>query len=98
MPDKKTPMDHQPSQEEKAEQLYTFTYQGTTYTFEKPFSVVQTPRWLRANRRRDELDLAFTILEEVAGEDVLEVVDDMSQAELEKFMKGIQKEYQAGFR
>ena len=81
-----TPNDHKSKN-------FTFDYNGKTYTFEKPFSVVSSPRWLRANRRRDELDLAFTILEDVAGDEFMtEVVDNMTEAEFMELSKTITKE------
>lgn len=77
---------------------YTFEHNGETYTFEKSLSVVRTPKFLRANRRRDEVDLAFTVLEEIGGEDVVEVVDSMTEDEFKTFSKALMKELSATFR
>lgn len=71
---------------------FTFEHDGRTYTFEHGFEKVRTPRWLRANRRRDELDLAFTILEEIAGEEALEAIDDMDEDEFKALMDRMNKE------
>lgn len=75
-----------------SDKRFTFEHNGETYTFEKGFEVVRSPRWLRANRRRDELDLAFTIIEEVAGDEALEAIDSMSEAEFMKLAKRLTKE------
>lgn len=77
---------------------YTFEFNGKTYTFEGSLDVVRTPKWLRANRRRDELDLTFTILEEIGGADVIEAIDEMSTEEFRDFGKGLMKELNAAFR
>lgn len=87
MSEVKQPQDHKKAGGE----LFEFEHDGKTYTFEKSFDVVQTPKWLRANRRRDQLDLVFTLLEEVAGEEVLEVIDKMTKDEFEKFSDDIGK-------
>lgn len=72
-------------------ELYTFEHNGKEYTFEKPFEAIATPKWLRANRRRDELDLAFTMIEEVAGDDALEAIDTMTQEEFKAFSVSMNK-------
>lgn len=77
---------------------YTFEHDGTTYTFERPFAVVRSPRWLRANRRRDELDLAFTIIEEIGGDDVLDVIDSMSEGDFMVFARDLNKAMSATFQ
>lgn len=87
----KQPQDHKTKH-------FTFEHDGETYEFEKDFSVVRSPRWLRANRRRDELDLAFTILEEIAGEDALEAIDDMDEAEFMRLAKRLNAEMGASFQ
>ena len=56
----KRPQDHQKADDEQ--DVYTFTHGGKSYT-SRPYLDVLTPRWLRANRRRDETDFAFTLLE-----------------------------------
>lgn len=78
--------------------FFSFDHNGETHTFEKPFSTVRSPRWLRANRRRDELDLAFTILEEIAGDAVLDVIDSMTEEEFKAFAKRLNKEMGASFQ
>lgn len=78
--------------------LFTFEHDGETYTFEKPFSEVRTPRWLRANRRRDELDLAFTVLETLAGDEALAAIDTMDEDEFASLNERLHKELTATFR
>lgn len=78
--------------------LFSFEKDGNTYTFERSFDVVRSPRWLRANRRRDELDLAFTILEELAGDDALEAIDEMDEDEFAALSKALNKELSKTFR
>jgi hypothetical protein len=64
---------------------FSFTHKGKTYTFEKPFDVVRNPGFQRAHRRRDPLDLTFTMIEELAGDDqeILDVIDSMTPTEFE---------------
>ena len=81
-----------------SDDLYTFEFGGDSYTFEKPFSVVRAPGFLRANRRRDELDLAFTILEEIAGDEVLAAVDLMTDEEFRSFSADLNKAMGASFQ
>ncbi|WP_036959133.1 hypothetical protein [Promicromonospora kroppenstedtii] len=82
----------------KTADLFSFDHNGETYTFEKSLSVVRSPKWLRANRRRDGLDLTFTILEEVAGADVVEVIDEMTSEEFQAFGKKLMRELSAAFQ
>jgi hypothetical protein len=77
---------------------YSFEHNGETYTFEQSLDVVRSPKWLRANRRRDELDLAFTVIEEIGGVDVVEVIDGMTTEEFKVFTKDLMKELNATFR
>lgn len=78
---------------------YSFEHNGETLTFEKSFSTVRSPKWLRANRRRDEVDLIFTILEELGGDDVIEAVDTMTTEEFNAaFGKRLMKELGAAFQ
>lgn len=82
---------------EKNKQNFTFEYDGKEYEFEKGFEEVRSPRWLRANRRRDELDLAFTILETIAGDDALDAIDKMDEDEFTELAKRLNKEMGASF-
>ena len=77
---------------------FSFEHKGETYTFEHSLAAVRRPGWLRKNRRRDEIDLAFTILEEVAGDEVLDVVDDMDEDEFAALMQQLDKALNASFQ
>lgn len=77
---------------------FTFEHNGETYSFEQGFEVVRSPRWLRANRRRDELDLAFTIIETIAGDDALDAIDDMTEEEFVDLAKRLNREMSATFQ
>lgn len=79
-------------------QNYSFDHNGETYTFERSLDVVRSPKWLRANRRRDELDLTFTVIEEIGGADVVEAVDSMTPDDFKAFAKAFMKELNATFR
>lgn len=83
----KQPTDHK--KKAGTEDNYTFTYNDKQYTFEKGFDVIGSPKFLRSNRRRDELDFAFTMLEEIAGDEVLAVIDEMSTEEFKEFSKAM---------
>ena len=54
----KKPADHKTADEDR----FSFSHGGKTHTA-RPYLEVLTPKWLRANRRRDEVDFAFTLLE-----------------------------------
>ena len=75
----------------EAEQVaaFSFEYEGDTYTL-KPTWEVLTPGWLRANRRRDEIDSFFTMIETLAPDDdgvTLGVIDNMDRDEFQTLMK-----------
>lgn len=84
----KHPTDHK---KKAGSENYTFEYDGKTYTFEKSLDLVDTPKWARANRRRDQVDLFFTLIEEVAGDECLEAIDKMTPKEFEKFSEDFGK-------
>lgn len=70
----KRPSDHKSSDEDR----YTFTHSGESFTA-RPYLEVLTPKWLRANRRRDEMDFAFTLLEALYEDNpkALDALDSM---------------------
>lgn len=72
-------------------QNFTFQQGDESFTFEKSLDDVITPAWLRANRRRDELDLVFTIIEDCAGEDALAAFDRLTKPEFEQLSKDLNK-------
>lgn len=77
---------------------FTFEHDGETYTFEKDFSEVRRPGWLRANRRRDELDLTFTVLETIAGDEALAAIDTMDEEQFSAFAQRLNKELTSSFQ
>lgn len=68
---------------------FTFEHNGETIEFEHDLAEVRSPRWLRANRRRDELDLIFTIVEDFGGPAVEAAVDDMNEDEFSRFSRAL---------
>lgn len=78
------PQDRKPKADEAAPGgFFSFSQGGKQHTFPKPFSVVQSPGYLRANRRRSDLDLTFTMIEDLADNDpvILKAIDNMSRDE-----------------
>jgi hypothetical protein len=87
------PQDHKPKATQATNGLFSFTHQGKQYTFPKPFSAVQNPKFLRQHRRRDELDLTFTIIEALADDDdeILDAIDSMAIGEFNKLSARLNK-------
>jgi hypothetical protein len=77
-------------------EFFTFEHKGERYTFEKSFDVVRRPKWLRENRRRTPLDMAFTMIEELAGDAALEAIDDMTDKQFEKLSERLNREMNEG--
>jgi hypothetical protein len=77
---------------------FTFTHKGKSYTFPNPVSAVTSPGFLRANRRRDELDLSFTIIEILADNDpdILAAIDSMPLAEFNRLSRRLSKTISEG--
>jgi hypothetical protein len=73
--------------------LFSFDHNGETYTLPKPVSTVRAPKFMRANRRRSDLDLTWTIIEALADddEDLLDVFDAMSEKEFGEISKRLGK-------
>lgn len=73
---------------------FEFEHDGTTYAL-KPTLDIVTPGFLRKNRRRDDMDAFFTMLEELVddyddftGESAtLDAVDGMSRSEFTQLQK-----------
>lgn len=75
-----------PAKPEKVS-AFSFEHDGETYTFKPTYEVV-TPGFLRANRRRDEVDAFFTMVEALVADDKqLEVIDGMERAAFRQLMK-----------
>jgi hypothetical protein len=73
------PQDHKRPKAETAAEPFEFTHDGVTYTL-PPASSIKAGM-LRRFRKLDDLDVAFSILEEIADEDALAALDDMGIAE-----------------
>lgn len=82
MTEPKKPQDHKPKKKtlDDVPAAFEFTHEGETYAF-KPTADHLTPGFLRKNRRRDEFDATYTIIETLAPDDVLDVIDNMSWKE-----------------
>ena len=82
----KKPQDKKAKQEDVDPDVgFSFEHDGRTYQL-KPTWDVLTPGWLRANRRRDEIDSFFTMLEALADQETLEVVDNLDREQFQKLM------------
>lgn len=81
------------SKTEPTNGLFTFTHKGETYTLPKPVATVRAPKFMRANRRRSDLDLTWTIIEALADDDddIMDVFDDMDEKEFERVSKRLGK-------
>ena len=81
----KKPADRKPKKKD-APEAFTFEHDGEQYTF-KPTYDVLTPGWLRKNRRRDETDAFFTMVEALVQDDeTLDVIDNMTRSEFRALM------------
>lgn len=68
---------------------YTFTHANTDYTIPS-FDELSVGVIRKARKAKDDADQAFTILENVMGEDSAELaaVDSMTSAEFQSFIEG----------
>lgn len=66
---------------------FKFKHGGKTYEFDRTIGVIQKPGFIRKNRNRTETDMLFTMFEAVAGEDALEVIDEMDPDDFEAVTK-----------
>lgn len=82
----KKPSDRKPKADDET-LAFTFEHDGQSFTF-KPTYDVLSPGFLRANRRRDEIDAFFTMVEALADEDTLEVIDHMDRDSFKALMEG----------
>lgn len=73
-----TPQDHKRPHAETANEPFEFKHDGETYTL-PPSSAIKAGM-LRRLRKLDYLDIAFSILEELADKDTLAALDDMDLA------------------
>lgn len=91
---RKAPTDRQPKQTSaKADgDSFVITIGGVEYT-SKPLTSVFTPRWLRANRRRDDIDAGYTMIEDAFDgvHGFLDAWDDLSFDEQADEIGALQK-------
>lgn len=81
----KKPSDRKSKKSEQAE-AFSFEHDGETYSFKPTFDIL-TPGFLRKNRRRDEIDAFFTMVEALVEDDAtLDVIDNMSRDEFQSLM------------
>lgn len=72
-------------------ECFSFEHDGETHTFQPTYDVL-TPGFLRENRRRDEIDAFFTMVEALVpegqeGRDMLDLIDNMSRQEFRALME-----------
>lgn len=65
----------------KQKKNFTFEHDGKTYEFEHGFAEVRKPGFIRKNREAGLDELTFVVLEAVAGDEALAVLDDMERPE-----------------
>lgn len=81
------PQDHQPAKDSPKVAVYDLQFGGETYPSKDVHTTI-TPAFMRANRRREEVDAFFTMIEELWDREVLEkTVDKMTNDEFSEFMK-----------
>jgi len=85
----KRPQDHKTTDPDR----FTFSHNGKTHTA-RPYLDVLTPKWLRANRRRDETDFAFTLLEALFdGDDgAMDALDSMGWAKFNETANAVMED------
>lgn len=84
----KKPADRKKKDDAEQAACFTFEHDGNTYALKDTWSVL-TPGWLRKNRRRDDIDAFFTMVEALAPDDdgeTLEVIDNMDRKAFSKLM------------
>lgn len=72
-------------------EAFSFEHDGQTHTFQPTYDIL-TPGFLRENRRRDEIDAFFTMVEALVpegqeGRDMLDLIDNMSRQEFRSLME-----------
>lgn len=81
----KKPSDRK-SKTEESDSAFSFVHDGERHTFKPTFDVL-TPGFLRANRRREEVDAFFTMVEALAEADTLAVIDVMDRKSFTALME-----------
>jgi hypothetical protein len=95
----KQPQDHLPkaaSEPDEKDGDFTFEHGGVTFTSTRNVADVISPGFIRRHRRLPEIDLYFTMLEEMfaANKAALGVIDGMEWADLRALTKRLEKHMQ----
>lgn len=84
MPTPRQPQDRKPkASEAEVSDCFSFEHDGETYTF-KPTLESITPGFLRKHRNGTDLDVFFTIIELIADDKALAVLDNLSHKEFDQ--------------
>ena len=95
MPQTKQPTDRKPKNVNgTAPDVFAFTHKGKRYEFARPTAEVITPGWLRRNRKMEDVDATYSAIEQLADDDVLDVIDAMSWADHGTFQENFQEHMQ----
>lgn len=92
----KQPQDRKP-RAKKAEPVadaFSFDHNGETYTL-APTADHVTPGFVRRNRHEDEANVTYLLIEEMADDDTLDVIDSMSWPEHRAFHEAFGKHIEA---
>lgn len=81
----KQPQDHKSKKAER-DGVFRFEHGGETYEFKDVFDVL-TPGFIRKNRRRDDVDAFFTLVEALADDETLDVIDNLPRDEFAKLQR-----------
>lgn len=77
----RSPQDHKsPQDKDKPDGVFSFRHRGEIYRFAKPTTVELTPGFVRRNRN-NPAEFQYGLIEALAGDDVLEVLDTMTMAD-----------------
>lgn len=94
----KAPQDHKSKAdaESEVEGDFTFEHEGVTFTSSQNLSDVITPGFIRRHRRLPEVDLYFTMIEELfsGNKAAIGVIDGMKWDEVGKLTERLQKHMQ----
>lgn len=83
-----TPQDHQRPKAETANQPFEFTHDGESFTL-PPADAIKAGM-IRRFRKQGDLDMAFSILEEIADGEAIEALDKMTLHEFNEVLEAWQ--------
>ena len=92
----KEPQDHKAKASDEPEGDFTFEHKGVTFTSTSNVADVLSPGFIRRHRRLPEIDLYFTMLEELFAGNIaaMGVIDGMEWGELGKLTERLQRHMQ----